>query len=275
MRLFIVIFCLLLSVSTLKAAKIDTLEVFSHKMNKNIKTVVVLPDAYENNTESFPVIYLLHGYSGDYKSWVTDMPSVIEYADRYNTILICPDGGYSSWYFDSPIDKDFQYESFISKDLVEFSDSNYRTIANKNGRAISGLSMGGHGALYLAIKHPDIWGAAGSTSGGVDLTPFPDNWEISRRLGSLVDNKKRWEQNTIINMVHKLKENPIEIIIDCGQEDFFYDVNLNLHQKLIRNGIRHDYLERPGGHNSEYWNNSIKYHFVFFNEFFSQTKEKS
>ena len=91
----------------------------------------------------------------------------------------------NSWYFDSPVLKDFQYESFYTKTLVPYIDAHYRTVASRQGRAITGLSMGGHGALFLAMRHTDLFGACGSMSGGVDIRPFPLNWNIPDVLGEM------------------------------------------------------------------------------------------
>ena len=89
-------------------------------------------------------------------------------------IIVCPDGGFGSWYWDSPVDAGSQYETYVSNELVTWIDSKYKTIKTRKGRAITGLSMGGQGALYLAFRHQDIFGAAGSMSGGVDIRPFPE-----------------------------------------------------------------------------------------------------
>jgi len=78
----------------------------------------------------------------------------------------------TSWYFDSPIDKEMNYETYVSKELIGAIDTKYNTLANRESRAITGLSMGGHGAFYLAFRHQDIWGAAGSMSGGLDIRPI-------------------------------------------------------------------------------------------------------
>ncbi len=101
------------------------------------------------------------------------------------------------------------------------------------GRAITGLSMGGHGALYLAFKHQDIFGAGGSMSGGVDMTPYPNNWEISKRLGTYAEFPERWENNSVINLTHSLTPGSLAIIFDCGTDDFFYKVNVKLHERLV------------------------------------------
>ena len=66
--------------------------------------------------------------------------------------------------------------------------------------------MGGHGALWLAIRHQDIFGAAGSTSGGVDIRPFPDNWDMKKQLGEYINNKEIWDNHTVINQINKLQD---------------------------------------------------------------------
>ncbi|MFK7901097.1 MAG: alpha/beta hydrolase [Cyclobacteriaceae bacterium] len=251
-----------------KASKIDTAIVMSKSMKKAISNIIITPDSYSSKKEKLPVLYLLHGAGGSYLSWVSGVPRLREYVDKYNIIIVCPDGGKTSWYFDSPIDEKMRYETYVSKELINKIDERYNTVAKKSGRAIAGLSMGGHGAFYLAFKHQDIWGAAGSMSGGVDIRPFPANWDISNRLGNYAENKETWEKNTIINMLHLLKRNNLALIFDCGVQDFFYDANKRLHKKMLERNILHDYTERPGRHNWDYWANSIKYQLQFFSDYF-------
>ena len=102
--------------------------------------------------------------------------------------------------------------------------------------------MGGHGALWLAIRHQDIFGAAGSTSGGVDIRPFPDNWDMKKQLGEYINNKEIWDNHTVINQINKLQDGKLAIIFDCGFKDFFFEVNNNLHNTLLKQGIAHDYI---------------------------------
>lgn len=254
---------------SLFAAKVDTLQVFSNAMHKTIPCVVVSPDQPEKSKERLPVVYLLHGYSGNYRSWVKDFSSIIADADRYQVMIVCPDGGFSSWYFDSPIDSSFKYETFVAKELVSYIDQNYPTLADRAHRGISGLSMGGHGAFYLALRHKDLFGAVASMSGGVDIRPFPNNWDIKKRLGDKAAFAQNWENNTVINLVDSLKNKELKISFDCGIADFFITVNRDLNQKLLKMGIEHSYTERPGVHNGAYWRNSILYHMLFFHNFFT------
>ncbi|MHA7109751.1 alpha/beta hydrolase [Sunxiuqinia elliptica] len=260
---------LLISVWSLNviAARVDTLQVQSEAMNKLVKNVVILPDDYDGSN-AFPVVYLLHGAGGNHADWVSKVPAVKSYADHYQVLIVCPDGGRTSWYFDSTVDPSMQYETYVSSELVSRIDQTYKTIASPKGRAITGLSMGGHGAFYLAFRHQDVWGAAGSMSGGVDIRPFPNNWDIAKRLGTYAENKANWEENTVTNLVYLLDGRRLKLVFDCGVDDFFYGVNQRLHQKLVERNIPHDYTERPGGHTWEYWTNSVKYHLLYFNDFF-------
>jgi S-formylglutathione hydrolase FrmB len=260
---------LILSISwSVFSANVDTIAVMSKSMHKSILNIVVTPDHYSKKGKQLPVLYLLHGAGGNQKDWIKNIPEIKEYADLYNFIIVCPDGNSTSWYFDSPVDSTMKYETYVAKELVEFIDHNYQTIKSTSGRAITGLSMGGHGAFYLSFRHQDVYGAAGSMSGGVDIRPFPKNWEIAKRLGTLEQNPQNWEKNTVINMVDLLKGGSLKIIFDCGVDDFFYTVNQNLHQKLLENKIPHDYIQRPGEHNWDYWRNSIKYQALYFSDFF-------
>ena len=266
-KLHYTLFLVLLFFSA-QAAQVDTIQVFSASMNKNIKTCVIVPDNYKKSKKKFPVVYLLHGYSGNYGTWVKSFKEVSQQVDRYGFIAIGVDGNYSSWYFDSPIDPTFKYETYIIDELVPFIDKKYKTIASREGRAISGLSMGGHGALYLSLKHQDVFGAAGSMSGGVDIRPFSEKWDIKNRLGAITDFPENWEKNTVVNLIELNQNNNLKLIIDCGVDDFFIDVNRELHQKMLALKIDHDYIERPGKHNIDYWENSLKFQLLFFYNFF-------
>lgn len=255
-----------------RSASVDTVVIYSHSMHKNVKCVVIMPDSYSNDSLHYPVVYLLHGWSGDYSSWVTYCPDLLKAIDRNKVIAVCPDGDYDSWYFDAPLDSTMKYETNVAVEVPAYIDAHYRTIKDRYARAITGLSMGGHGALYLAIKHKDIFGAAGSMSGGVDFRPFSDKWGIKKYLGDYSSHKENWDRNVVINLVDSLQNGDLKIIFGCGVNDFFINVNRALHQKLLDKKIDHDYVERPGEHNWDYWNNAIQFQLLFFHNFFVANK---
>lgn len=265
-RLIVVLAALLVVVCT-QAVKVDTVLVKSPSMQKDIKTVVVLPDAAAQ--KACPVIYLLHGHGGNYATWISVKPNLPQIADEKGIIFICPDGE-NSWYWDSPLHANVRYETFISSELINYVDQHYKTVARREGRAITGLSMGGHGAMWNAIRHSDVFGAAGTTSGGVDIRPFPKNWNMSDQLGEEASNQSVWDAHTVINLVPSMKKGQLALIIDCGYDDFFLEVNKNFHEALLKQGIDHDFLLRPGAHNGDYWNNSIDYQILFFQKYFQK-----
>ena len=257
---------------SLNAARVDTLMVKSPSMKNSVKVVFILPDkALGDKAQSCPVVYLLHGHGGNAKSWIELKPELPAIADAKGWIFVCPDGK-NSWYWDSPLHADFRYETFVSSELVDYTDKHYATKADRRFRAVSGLSMGGHGALWLAIRHKGTFGAAGSMSGGVDIRPFPDNWNMKDQLGEYADNKEVWDNHTVMTQLDKIANGELALLIDCGEDDFFLNVNQELHKQLLQRKIDHDFITRPGGHTSEYWNNSIDYHLLFFEKFFAKSK---
>ncbi len=264
---------LLLAQLSFSRSQVDTISVFSPKMKKEVKSVVIVPENYSER-KHYPVVYLLHGYSDNYAKWVKTVPSIKTLATEHQMILVCPDGGFSSWYFDSPIDSTYQYESYITKDLLTYVDAHYATIADRSARAITGLSMGGHGALYLAIRNKNLFAHAGSMSGGVDLRFSTKKYDIAKRIGSVETNPQEWDNRSVVNMVGDLKNKELDMIIDCGVDDFFYQINAALHRRLMSLGIDHDYTERPGAHNWEYWTNSIQYQLLYFDRCFDVAKKK-
>jgi S-formylglutathione hydrolase FrmB len=252
----------------LSAGKADTVSIYSISMHKYIKAVVIKPDSYKKRKNSFPAVYLLHGYDGWYSNWIIRVPELIKYADQYQTLIVCPDGAKSSWYFDSPIDTAYRYETHIVKEVVGFVDKNYRTIADKNHRAITGLSMGGHGALFLALRHSDVFGAAGSMSGGVDLKESKNRFDIIKRIGDTILQANNWHDMTVINLIEKYTNTGVKIFLDCGDKDIFIDGNRKLHQKMLQLKIPHTYIEKPGAHNWDYWSNAIPFQLLYFQRFF-------
>lgn len=268
-KLFFVL-CLLTIIS-IQAQTVEDIEVYSQKMDVNVKNIIILPDGYDKNADvRYPVVYLLHGYGGNEMTWpkITKM-SLVADAKKWGMIFVCPDGK-NSWYWDSPINPKSQYETYVAKELVSFIDANYKTIASPEGRAITGFSMGGHGALWLAINHQDVFGACGSLSGGVDIRPFPKNWAMAKSLGDYNKNKSVWDNHTVITQLNKIDAGKLSIIFDCGIDDFFYPVNVDLHQNMIKQNIPHDFISRPGAHTSQYWNNAIDYQLLFFQKFFNK-----
>ncbi|WP_460981835.1 alpha/beta hydrolase [Spirosoma fluminis] len=276
MNNFLLALACLLSLNTL-AAKVDTLDVPSIVMKKTMRAAIVLPESYAKSKTAYPVLYLLHGGYGHFNDWITKTPDkslLHRLANQYNIIIVMPEGEVFSYYLDSPVLKDSQFESYLTRDVTEKIDKTYRTIRDQKGRVITGLSMGGYGALYLATRHPDLYCAAGSMSGA--LNPDMNTWklppdaakhikaEFEKILGSFDQSPDGWAAYSVVGMADKMKANSLKLVFDCGVDDFLIEPNRELHRRLVFNQMPHDYSERPGGHSWEYWQNSLPNHVLFF-----------
>lgn len=250
------------------AFKTDTVKVATKYLATPLDVTVITPEQGLKG-ESCPTVYILNGYSGNHKSWGSIQPRLGELADYYGMVFVMPDGR-DTWYWDSPEKPEFQMESFFTKDLVPYIDNNYPTRRDARYRAITGLSMGGHGSFWLAARHPDLFGSMGSMSGGLDIRPFPKSWKMYTLIGDPAQKPERWEEYTVANLVPQIKANGQNITFDCGTDDFFATVNENMHKALLDAKVPHDYASRPGAHTFKYWANSILYHLLFFNEAFKK-----
>jgi len=262
-------FLLLLAFAIHANASIDTTVIYSAAMHKDIKAVVIKPDNYDQSASRYPVVYLLHGYSGSYNNWVKKVPAMQQLVNDNQLIVVCPDGAFSSWYFDSPVDSSYKYETYVSKEVPQFVDANYRTIANRKSRAIAGLSMGGHGALFLAFRHAETFGACGSMSGALDISRVTKSYDIAKRLGDTITNRSYFIDWSVLNVIEKKSSDSLSIIIDCGVDDFVFDMNKAVHTKMLKLKIAHDYIERPGKHDWPYWGNAVAYQLLFFKRYFN------
>lgn len=261
MKKLLVLACFFFSIFSFSFKKID-INIFSDSMKKNIPVTIILPDSYNENNK-YPTVYTLHGWSGSNKNFPEKLDSG-KYADLYNMILVSPDGNYDSWYINTPVDEKSKYETFISKELINYIDSKFSTYKEREKRAITGLSMGGFGSFYLGIKHSDIFGNIGSMSGGVNIEKYKNNWGINKYV---VNN---FQNYNIKDIASELLGKNTNIIFDCGVDDFFIYPNRELHNILLELNIDHDYIERPGMHSWNYWKNSINYQMYYFNDMFNK-----
>ncbi|MCC3152446.1 alpha/beta hydrolase family protein [Hymenobacter sp. BT770] len=283
-RLLLLALLLFTATTASFAARVDTLAIPSAAMHKTYRAAVVLPTSYAKNKKAhYPVLYLLHGAYGHFADWLKSTPDkqlVHNLADQYNIIIVLPEGETFSFYLDSPVSPDSQFETYLTKEVLPKIDQTYRTVADRKGRVIAGLSMGGHGALYLSARHPDLYYAAGSMSGALDLMSLNRKLspaDVAQRvklwapiLGSEADNPERFAANSVMGLVDQIQRNKLPLIIDCGVDDGLIDINRELHRRLVYNHTPHDYTERPGAHTWEYWQNALPYQLLFFQQVLKQ-----
>lgn len=222
-----------------------------------------LPKGYSPMADKkYPVVFMLHGYGGDYKQ-MGRIINLQNMANNYDFIIICPDGQKDSWYFDSPTQRNSEFETFFTHDLVPYIKSEFKV--DTSALFITGLSMGGHGAMYLFLRHSNLFAAAGSTSGVLDLNASSLKYSsLSNRLGMYNQNIARFNSYSAINMLDSIKFTESPIIFDCGNGDHLYQANKNFKDACDSLHVNAFYFSLPGRHNRAYWRESLPLHFRFF-----------
>ncbi len=272
-----------------------------------------LPAGYAESSARFPVIYLLHGLSGNENDWL-EAGKLDQAADSLGlrAIVVMPDGD-ASFYTNSVAPADYdacmrgpakrffrraeapesfcvrtpRYEDFLTRDLIAHVDSTYRTISTRAGRAIGGLSMGGFGALSIALRHPELYSAAASHSGvvallyagphpyrkdAVQLVTDPSKWGLDvGEIGTLVrglfgPDLANWRAHDPATLAATLPEGKLALFLDCGTEDDFalQDAAAYLHDVLATAGVTHQLTLIPGRHNFQLWRARIHDSLAFF-----------
>lgn len=265
------ILLLLVFTAWLCAGAFEIREVPTSNLSVSAKVTVATPSVLTSGSR-FPTVYLLNGHGGDNLSW-NKIINIDSLANEYQVIIVCP-AGLDSWYWDSPVKPGVKMESYITEDLIPWIDNNYPTNPCREQRAVTGYSMGGHGALWLAFRHPDLFGNAGSMSGGVDFTPWPKSWNIPDHLGSYAKNKTRWQDHTVKSLIPSVPPGEVNIIFDCGTDDFFFDINNRLHSDLTARNIPHVYLTSSGAHTSSYWRKAIVPQLDYFKAHFDSDRKR-
>ncbi len=275
------LFFLLFAPCLVKAqSQVDTLEVYSPVMDKTLKAAITTPKSYKDGDRRYPTLYLLHGGSGSFKDWhhaVTEPGLVDRLADAYEIIIVTPGVGPASYYYDSPMMDSVQYETYLTAELIPLVDKTYRTLPHRESRAITGLSMGGHGAIMISAKHPELFTAAGSMSGVMNIDTrmwnVPEEFKNQRKeaqkqmLGENLQYDAPFNPYTAVGLTDKLKTSNLALIIDCGVDDFLIETNRQLHGILLDNGTPHEYTERPGAHTWKYWTEALPVHLLFFSRY--------
>lgn len=208
----------------------------------------------------FPVLYLLHGLSDDHLAW-TRRSRLESYVEGLPLIVVMPDGG-RGFYTDSRSNPRGAVETFVTHDLVGFVDATFRTIPERAGRVVAGLSMGGYGAVKLALKHPDLFSAAVSHSGAVGFASRPwterePHW--GAEYAPIFGDDPRGGPDDLFALAERADRGTLPALrIDCGTDDELIESNRHFHAHLERLGVPHEYAEYPGGHDWDYWDEHVR-----------------
>jgi len=229
---------------------------------KTDTSYVFIPKNYSSG--KLPTVIMLHGYAGNYKQW-NGIIDLQKFADSLNIVIACPDAFYDSYYINSPVRENSQYESFFWENFIPELLNKYPV--DKGLIFITGLSMGGHGAISFYLKRPDMFVTAASTSGLLDLARFPNRTTIVGAAGNIEDYTAVWNENSCMYLLKNIVGKNKTIYIDCGTEDFLYETNIKFLEKCNELKIPITAKFQPGIHNHVYWRASIKDHFTYFLNF--------
>lgn len=224
----------------------------SVSLQKACSMQVILP---EMTKEPYPVMYLLHGLSDDHTIW-SRRTRIEWYVRNLPLAVVMPDGG-RGFYCDAINGP--AHESHIIKDVIGFVDTHFNTKAERSGRVIAGLSMGGYGALKLALKFPDMFCSVVSHSGGVAAGHNPFRDELASEMRLIYGDNPIGGKDDLWAIAERIDKSKLPAIrMDCGLSDFLLEDNRAFHKHLVKLGIPHEYEEFPGDHNWDFWDTHIQ-----------------
>jgi S-formylglutathione hydrolase FrmB len=245
---------------------VHTLSHYSTVLHKEQKMNVYVPTTPGRHS----VLYLLHGAYGDYTNWVSNT-RIAAIAENFDLIIVMPDGAPFSWYTDSPVQPASQYESYIVNELVPFVDSAFATFAEKKGRGICGLSMGGYGAIKFGLKYPSLFASASSMSGILTIMNHASQWKMIEVFGDTIKSIETWKKNDLPQLLLSVKDT-IAIKFDTGISDFALADNRQFLSELQKHGFAYEYAEYPGNHSWQYWGMHIVDHLQFHAKMLRQSQ---
>lgn len=266
----------------------EQLQMESKILGKAVHYTVYLPGDYQNSQRSYPVLYLLHGYTDDNTAWL-QFGEINRLADQAIAdgsippmIIIMPNAD-SSFYINSYDGKE-NYEDFFIKEFMPSVEKEFRIKSQKRFRAVAGLSMGGYGTLIYALKYPQLFAAAAPLSAAVfnddAMTNMPAaEWDdlfgqlFGRRLQGRDRLNNAYRANSILDLVKNTAAEKLKSVrywIDCGDDDFLSKGNCLLHIALAEKGIPHEFRVRDGAHTWSYWRSGIIPALQFIGQSFHQ-----
>lgn len=255
-----------------QAGRVLTDSIRSQVLGEWVKYNVYVPDGFDRNTQAhYPVVYLLHGFTDDYKAWrdkgqmQTVADELIETGEALPMVIVMPNAGgpntYETWngYFNMP---GWHYEDFFFQELVPQVEQKYRAGGSKGQRAVMGLSMGGGGSTVYGQRHTDLFSSVYAMSAWLDS-------DGGRRRHEGVDDKvflvtQAVHQHSALDYVRNASPETVKQLqsvkwfIDCGDDDFLFDLNVQLHQAMRQKRIKSELRIRNGQHNWEYWHQAIR-----------------
>ncbi|MBI4166350.1 MAG: esterase family protein [Acidobacteria bacterium] len=287
----VVVTCIVIAlVAAPAAADVQCEAVPSAILGRPVSVCVALPPTYTSTQKRFPTLYFLHGLFENERSWserggLQILQDLWARGEVGEFLVVLPDGGKT--FYINAYDGHERYEDFFINELVPWVDRTYRTIATPAERGISGTSMGGFGALHLAMEHPDVFGSVSAHSAALipkipNPLPSEGRWGFYARVlqtpfGSPLDRDYFDRNNPLTLAGHPGQFRQLKLYFDCGESDRYgFEAGAQmLHEKLKAAGFPHEFTLRPGDHGWSYLNQYLKFSLLFHWQSFSQSGGKS
>ena len=265
----------------------DQLTLDSKILKGERKFAVYLPPDYESSNRSYPVLYLLHGYTDDQTGWIqfgevhqiTD--NAIKEGKATPMIIIMPDADTGIPGYTNSINGKWDYEDFFFEELMPHVEKRFRIKRNKRFRAIAGLSMGGGGSFLYALHRPDLFSSVAPISASLGpqtvdemkIFSYVGYWGYSESNYNKSDYERFNKLNNPLYLVDQEDSktlNSIRWYIDCGDDDYLYKNNSLMHLKMREKGVNHEYRVRDGEHSWSYWRSALPSVLEFISQKFHQ-----
>ena len=243
---------------------------YSRVLDLHTSYRVMLPPGYEQRSQRYSVLYMLHGVAGDSSEWQSI--GLLEAADRMIQrgeidpfLIVLPNGGANYWVNQAT---GARWADYVAKDVVGQVDRDFRTVASPSARAIGGLSMGGEGAWRIAMQNPEIFGIAAAHSPSL-RTSFD---QFAPELQEIFGDEESWRAATPLWLVVDTDSAyDLRLAVDVGEDDPWRPNVELLHQRMLYRGISHRFEILPGGHEAEYWIGNVDHYLLFYGSAFSES----
>lgn len=261
----------------------ETRTVKSNILGMERKYSIYLPPGYEEGDGSYPVLYLLHGYSDTHTAWV-QFGQVRRLADKaiaeekaVPMIIVMPDADTVHRGYFNLLDGSYNYEDFFFQELIPHIEKNYRVRTGRDYRAVAGLSMGGGGALFYALRHPEMFAASAPLSAvGGEWCAKLRNEQSDKSKVSKEKVEAALKEMDLISILEKSPKEKVDAIkrvrwyISCGDDDHLSITNGGLHTILLQHKVAHEYRVKDGGHSWSYWRMELPEVMAFVSQSFSR-----
>lgn len=280
--LCIAAFCLSAAAQWNGGSKVVNDTIQSKALNAAREYTVLLPESYDREPDrKYPVLYLLHGMWDDNRCWVNKarlkdiMDRLVRSGQADEMIVVTPDAGGNAeveqnGYFNMP---GWNYEDFFFNEFMPTVENKYRVIGDRRHRAISGLSMGGGGSISYAQRHPELFGSVYAMSA---LTDLPSDRDIEHKNALIAKLYRSVSNLSCIKYVNTADDAVREQLrgiawyVDCGDDDFLLDRNIEFYQSMRNAGIPCQLRVRDGAHDWEYWHSALYESIPFATRYFNK-----